>query len=506
MANKKISDLPIGNLTSASIFPIVAEGVTSQVTFEDIQNGLSGGTSSGNSYVRGWETDNEIGNSINLGKGIGKITLTQNSNAIIAVGGANLDGDNIGSAGYNNLFTVILSDGTRRYIEFSFIDSTNGTISSVYYDNQSASQEDTLWIQDSGDYEYYPYFISEGNGDYSFASGNQTQANGQMSTAQGGFTKAGGAYSNAQGYFTLANGNYSLTQGFQTITNGSYSFAGGYNSQANGEGSFVFGQNSNANGNYVTIFGVNITGSEPNTVYVDRLNVRNVTRPQSGSTFTQIGLDANGFIISGSANTEVWEASNGYASVVTKGAANQANGSYSVAEGSQSSASGQISHAEGQQTQAIGAISHAEGQGSIASGQTSHSEGFNTIAGGGYSHAQNYFTQAIGQYSHAEGDNTIASGQSGHAGGSFSYATGNYSFVHGYGSQANGESTVVLGSNITGNTANTTYVNSLNIKELLSLNIASTAGTLDGQIWLESNTNTGLKIRINGVTKTITLS
>jgi hypothetical protein len=27
----------------------------------------------------------------------------------------------------------------------------------------------------------------------------------------------------------------------------------------------------------------------------------------------------------------------------------------------------------------------------------------------------------------------------------------------------------------------------------------------DGDIWLESNTNTGLKIRINGITKTITL-
>jgi hypothetical protein len=28
----------------------------------------------------------------------------------------------------------------------------------------------------------------------------------------------------------------------------------------------------------------------------------------------------------------------------------------------------------------------------------------------------------------------------------------------------------------------------------------------DGDVWLESNTNTGLKIRISGVTKTITLS
>lgn len=28
----------------------------------------------------------------------------------------------------------------------------------------------------------------------------------------------------------------------------------------------------------------------------------------------------------------------------------------------------------------------------------------------------------------------------------------------------------------------------------------------DGDIWLEANTNTGLKVRINGVTKTVTLT
>jgi hypothetical protein len=33
----------------------------------------------------------------------------------------------------------------------------------------------------------------------------------------------------------------------------------------------------------------------------------------------------------------------------------------------------------------------------------------------------------------------------------------------------------------------------------------ATNNTNDGDVWLESNTNTGLKIRISGVTKTIKL-
>ncbi len=61
MADKKISQLPSGNLTSESIFPIVTDGITSQTTFGDIQDAIGGGSTGGNHYVTGFEKENEHG-------------------------------------------------------------------------------------------------------------------------------------------------------------------------------------------------------------------------------------------------------------------------------------------------------------------------------------------------------------------------------------------------------------------------------------------------------------
>ena len=49
------------------------------------------------------------------------------------------------------------------------------------------------------------------------------------------------------------------------------------------------------------------------------------------------------------------------------------------------------------------------------------------------------------------------------------------------------------------------WVNS-KIYDIIKLGVTTNATPNDGDVWLESNTNTGLKIRINGVTKTINLS
>jgi hypothetical protein len=43
------------------------------------------------------------------------------------------------------------------------------------------------------------------------------------------------------------------------------------------------------------------------------------------------------------------------------------------------------------------------------------------------------------------------------------------------------------------------------IYNILKLGVTTNATPSDGDVWLESNTNTGLKIRINGITKTINL-
>lgn len=44
------------------------------------------------------------------------------------------------------------------------------------------------------------------------------------------------------------------------------------------------------------------------------------------------------------------------------------------------------------------------------------------------------------------------------------------------------------------------------IYDIIKLGVTTNATPSDGDVWLESNTNTGLKIRINGITKTITLT
>ena len=46
----------------------------------------------------------------------------------------------------------------------------------------------------------------------------------------------------------------------------------------------------------------------------------------------------------------------------------------------------------------------------------------------------------------------------------------------------------------------------INITNIMKLAITSNPSPVDGDLWRESNTDTGLKIRVNGVAKTITLS
>ncbi len=126
-----------------------------------------------------------------------------------------------------------------------------------------------------------------------------------------------------------------------------------------------------------------------------------------------------------------------------------ATGNYAMAEGGGTTASGAYSHAEGFDTSATGIYSHSEGVQTLASGVATHAEGYQTIASGDISHAQGNGTIAEGVYSFASGNQ--------------SYASGHTSFVHGINSVAAADYSIVFGNNITGTTANTTYVDSLNI-------------------------------------------
>ena len=271
-----------------------------------------------------------------------------------------------------------------------------------------------------------------------------------------------------------------------------------------------------------TIFNSGVTANSVTTtsIYTTNLNSTNIISDNINSTTisatTYLGLPKDIYVTGGTYNlgdgiatytnntggtfnvtgiTSYWSASTGNNSIVTINSENIASGQYAVAEGNGSQATGTTSHAEGFitkagayshsegiLTQALGQGSHAQGNTTKSLGQFSHAEGDNTIASGNTSHAEGYFTRANGLYSHvegsqsiasgilshAQGDRTIASGYASHAGGGQTTANGFGSFVHGSGSTAQGDYSIVLGRNITGNTADTTYVDSLSIKSIPS--------------------------------------
>lgn len=312
------------------------------------------------------------------------------------------------------------------------------------------------------------------SGDYSIASGLETKALGEGSHSEGYASEAVGYVSHAEGQHTFANGNASHSEGVDSIANGEASHAEGYQTTASGHSSHAEGQYTEALGDYSHAEGK--------------------------------GTVANGITSH------------------SEGTASHANGDYSHSEGHLTHANGEASHVEGYQTRAEGYASHAEGNGTITLGDNAHSEGLTTEANayashaeGMYtkaqgdgahaegdsseanayaSHAEGFGTQALGDNSHSEGSGTIAQGTSTHAGGNNSQANGDYSFVHGYFSIANGENSIVLGANITGNTADTTYVDRLNIKTV------PTTGTSINHLGIDSTGRVvvAADIRITGGT------
>lgn len=228
----------------------------------------------------------------------------------------------------------------------------------------------------------------------------------------------------------IALGNYSVAEGFQTSAITESSHSEGENTQAGGQASHAEGQAT--------------------------ITVGLASHAEGSGTFA----------------TGHFSHSEGYQSQATgyishaQGNLTVASGDTSHAEGDTTIAGGESSHAEGNLTIAFGRYSHAEGRSTKTnvSADTAHAEGSGTTAGGKYSHAEGINTQALGIGSHAQGSGTITMGFYSHAGGIDSTANGTASFVHGTGSTVNGDNSIVLGSNITGTTDNTTFVDILSIK------------------------------------------
>lgn len=259
-------------------------------------------------------------------------------------------------------------------------------------------------------------------------------------------------------------------------------------------GIFIGSSNSRINSgvtNSIILGGSGITGTTNDTVYVPNLNIQTIG---TGTSINNLGIDALGNVVvgsvggSGATSFNYWTSgSTGTSSIRANNSSGlDATGDYAVAEGYQTLASGNSSHAEGFQTQANGQFAHAEGYDTRANGDWSHAEGAFTIASGIYAHAEGGNTLASSAYTHAEGHYTEATGYAAHAGGWRSVASGNFSFAHGDTSKAAAEGTVVLGKNITGTTANTTYVDRLNIKTIgssspiINLGIDSSGNVVTG--------------------------
>ena len=145
--------------------------------------------------------------------------------------------------------------------------------------------------------------VTKALGDYSHSEGQNTTAGGGVSHAEGSNTIASGYSSHAEGYLTKADGDYSHAQGYETTASGYYSHSGGYYSKANGETSFIHSTNSLVTGDRsVVLGGQNITGTTNDTVYVPYLNINSL---ETGSSINNLGIDSNGFVVAGSADTNI---------------------------------------------------------------------------------------------------------------------------------------------------------------------------------------------------------
>lgn len=205
--------------------------------------GLINGNSSvglGVDYVRGWEAERENGNTVTIGKGKGKLFLTNSSNDVTGIG-TSFSVTDLDSPSRWSQATIHLSDGTPRFILFGYFTGDDyANISAVYSDNQQVNDLGG-WIDDSGEYEYYPYWIPSVGNDFSLATGLSTQANNFWSQSSGWDTMANGIGSIATGNNTIADGDYSQASGKDTIADGDYSFATGNTSRSFADYSFASG-------------------------------------------------------------------------------------------------------------------------------------------------------------------------------------------------------------------------------------------------------------------------
>ena len=198
------------------------------------------------------------------------------------------------------------------------------------------------------------------SGTYSHAEGRNTTASGESSHAEGESTTASGLTSHAEGYLTIAGGENSHAQNNRTEAIGSNTHAGGQGGSstekviAKGDVSFVHfynnsGSNKGAYGDHsailggqnhnigtgstssgifvgdnsvinddilrsVVLGGQGLTATTSDTVFVPALNINSIG---AGSPVINLGLDVNGFVVTGATSPQDVFVYSGNANVTT---------------------------------------------------------------------------------------------------------------------------------------------------------------------------------------------
>lgn len=422
-----------------------ANGSSYKATLSQLVPLFSGAT---NTVVTGGTYNNTTGTATftnNVGASFTVTGFTTGSTEVFITGGT------VNSTGGTATFTNT-TGGTFTITGMTtpFSGGSGNCINSLYTDNiYACNNEITIH------HRVQSTLFSDAQGTLSFAFGKSNTAIGNYSWAIGDSNTAIGLASYAEGASTTASGDTSHAEGMSTI-------AAGYVSHAEGNTTLAFGDYSHAEG-ALTI--------------------------ASGQTSHAEG---NGTFAGGNSSH-------------AEGTGSMATGNYSHAEGS-STASGVFSHAEGDSTVASGQYSHSQNKGAIASGDDSHAGGVGSIAYGIVSFSHGDTNEAKGDLSVTLGGqrNIVYTGDTGGSGifaGRYNGISGitssdpvyNSVIIGGTGNTVNSfnsgiilseksiltadHSVIIGGSNITGNTSDTTYVPNLVISKNYNYTPTGTADT-----------------------------
>jgi len=268
-----------GSYTYVDITPSVNDTTTLLVS--NITNPVGGDTFIGNqTHAEGFNN-----------KALSNSSHAEGENTTALNYGAHSEGNSTTAQGYSSHAEggATTANGSASHAE-GFATTANG----------SASHAEGALTTASGIYSHAEGYGTIASGYYSHAEGFYTTALGNYSHAEGQGTISSNENSHSEGYYTTASVAYSHAEGALTTASGAQSHAGGYISKASGQNSFVHGSGSTASGINTVVLGGGIMGTTDNTVYVPYFNIKYLS---GGTSINNLGIDANGYVVSGTTSS-----------------------------------------------------------------------------------------------------------------------------------------------------------------------------------------------------------